>query len=121
VENLVSNAIKFVPPGVVPLVRIRAQRENGFVRLYVMDNGIGIKPQHHERIFEVFERLHGIEAYPGTGIGLAIVRKGIERLEGRVGLSSTPGQGSQFWIELHQVPHSDTEEASHLSHRMNDD
>jgi signal transduction histidine kinase len=53
-----------------------------------------------QRIFAVFERLHGIETYPGTGIGLAIVRKGMERLGGRVGLASTVGRGSRFWIEL---------------------
>ncbi|HAJ63652.1 MAG TPA: ATP-binding protein [Cyanobacteria bacterium UBA8543] len=73
------------------------------VRLWIQDNGIGIAPEYHERIFRVFERLHGVETYSGTGIGLAIVRKGIERLSGQVGVESRPNQGSCFWIELPQV------------------
>jgi signal transduction histidine kinase/CHASE3 domain sensor protein len=74
-----------------------------WIRLWVEDNGIGIAPEYQERIFRVFERLHGVETYPGTGIGLAIVRKGIERMGGRVGVESQLGQGSRFWIELPQV------------------
>jgi signal transduction histidine kinase len=70
------------------------------VRLWVEDNGIGIAPEHRQRIFKVFERLHGEESYPGTGIGLAIVKKGVERMGGRVGVESDPGHGSRFWIEL---------------------
>lgn len=98
--NLISNAIKFVPADRSPEVRVRTERRGGRLRLWVEDNGIGIAPEHHERIFRVFERLHGAEEYPGTGIGLAIVRKGAERMGGRAGLESTPGQGSRFWIEL---------------------
>jgi signal transduction histidine kinase len=71
-----------------------------WIRLWIVDNGIGIAPKYQERIFRVFERLHGVETYPGTGIGLAIVRKGMERLGGRVGVESQPGLGSRFWIEL---------------------
>ena len=63
------------------------------------DNGIGIAPGHQEQIFRLFTRLHG-EKYPGTGIGLAIVRKAIERLGGRVGVEAARGQGSRFWLEL---------------------
>jgi PAS domain S-box-containing protein len=104
VTNLVSNAVKFVAPGVRPRVRIWAEphRQNGqeSVHLWVEDNGIGISPEHQERIFRVFERLHGSEEYRGTGIGLAIVRKGVERMGGRAGVESQPGQGSRFWIEL---------------------
>jgi len=100
VGNLISNAIKFVAPGVAPRVRIWAEDQGEFVRLWVEDNGIGIAPQHQQRIFRVFERLHGVETYPGTGIGLAIVQKGVERLGGRAGLVSQEGQGSRFWIEL---------------------
>ena len=69
------------------------------MRLWIEDNGIGIEPQHQERIFRVFERLHGNEAYPGTGIGLAIVKKGMERLGGRFGVESSSNRGSRFWIE----------------------
>jgi len=113
--NLVSNAIKFVPAGRAPEVRIRWDLRGGRLRLWVEDNGIGIAPEHYERVFRVFERLHGAEEYPGTGIGLAIVRKGVERMGGRAGVESTPGQGSRFWIELSLVEernererHSDT-------------
>jgi signal transduction histidine kinase/CHASE3 domain sensor protein len=73
------------------------------VRLWIQDNGIGIASEYHERIFRVFERLHGVETYPGTGIGLAIVRKGMERMGGQVGVESQPNQGSRFWIELPKV------------------
>jgi PAS domain S-box-containing protein len=98
--NLLTNAVKFVAPGTRPEVEVAAEPRGEWVRLWVADNGIGIAPEHYERIFAVFERLHGIEVYPGTGIGLAIVRKGMERLGGRVGLESTVGRGSRFWIEL---------------------
>lgn len=70
------------------------------IRLWVEDNGIGIAAEHQKRIFRVFERLHGIESYPGTGIGLAIVQKGIDRMGGQVGVESQLGQGSRFWIQL---------------------
>ena len=70
------------------------------IRLWVEDNGIGIAPEHQKRIFRVFERLHGIESYPGTGIGLAIVKKGVDRMGGQVGVESQVGQGSRFWIQL---------------------
>jgi PAS domain S-box-containing protein len=100
VTNLVSNALKFVAPGVRPRVRVHAEQRGEFVRLWVEDNGIGIAPNHQQRIFKVFERLHGEESYPGTGIGLAIVRKGVERTGGRAGVESEPGQGSRFWVDL---------------------
>jgi signal transduction histidine kinase len=104
IGNLVSNAIKFVAPGVRPLVRISARNDTARVRLFVEDNGIGIEQMHQARIFEVFERLHVSAEYPGTGIGLAIVRKGIERLGGRVGVESSLNTGSRFWVELPLPP-----------------
>jgi signal transduction histidine kinase len=107
VANLLGNAVKFVPPGTAPELRVRAERRDGRVRLWFEDNGIGIAPEHHERIFRVFERLHGVEQYPGTGIGLAIVRKGMERMGGRAGVESKPGAGSRFWIELPAVENAD--------------
>jgi PAS domain S-box-containing protein len=100
IANLLTNAIKFVRPGTQPQIRIWAEQAAQHVRLWVEDNGIGIDPQHHTRIFQVFERLHGFETYPGTGIGLAIVQKGVDRIGGRVGVESELGQGSRFWIEL---------------------
>ena len=100
VGNLVSNALKFVPRGVEPRIRLWAEQRGAFVCFAVSDNGIGIDSEYQERIFRVFERLHGSETFPGTGIGLAIVRKGVERMGGRVGVESRPDQGSKFWIEL---------------------
>ncbi len=98
--NLISNAIKFVAPDVQPLVEIKAETIQDWLRLWIIDNGIGIAKEYHERIFQVFEQLHGVKQYPGTGIGLAIVRKGMERIGGIVGLQSTSGCGRQFYIEL---------------------
>ena len=103
IGNIISNAVKFTAPGVKPQVRVWAGERDGRVRLWVEDNGIGIAPEYHERIFRVFERLHSIDEYPGTGIGLAIVHKGVERMGGEVGVESAPGKGSKFWIELPKV------------------
>lgn len=99
-ENLVTNATKFTAPGRSAVVRIKAETVGERVRVVVEDEGIGIEPSHQERIFRPFERLHGTEAYPGTGIGLAIVRRAMERMQGGYGVTSTPGQGSRFFIEL---------------------
>jgi len=105
IQNLISNAAKFVASGTEPHIRVRAQPQaSGAVRLWVEDNGIGIPAEHHERIFGVFERLHRPEAYPGTGIGLAIVRKAMERMGGRSGVESEPGKGSRFFIEFPALP-----------------
>jgi signal transduction histidine kinase len=98
--NLISNATKFVPPGITPKVQIRAEQDGEFARLSVEDNGIGIPADDQNRIFRVFERLHGVDSYPGTGLGLAIVRKGVERMGGQVGVESEVGKGSRFWLRL---------------------
>jgi signal transduction histidine kinase len=101
IGNLLSNALKFTSPGCPAEVKIRAERrERRMVRLWVEDKGIGVAAAHQERIFRPFERLHGREAYPGTGVGLAIVQRVAERLGGRCGVLSSTGQGSCFWIEL---------------------
>ncbi|MBW4605604.1 MAG: CHASE3 domain-containing protein [Calothrix sp. FI2-JRJ7] len=100
ITNLISNAIKFVEPLTQPKVHIYAREQQNLVYLWVEDNGIGIAPEHQERIFRVFERLHGTESYPGTGIGLAIVRKAVERMNGKAGVESQVNSGSRFWIEL---------------------
>ncbi len=101
ITNLVANAVKFVAPGREPHIRIHAEERDGrSIRLWVEDNGIGVAAEHRDRIFRVFERLHGRETYPGSGIGLAIVRKSLERMGGSVGVESELGRGSRFWIEL---------------------
>jgi PAS domain S-box-containing protein len=100
VFNLLSNAIKFVSPGKTPTARLWSERRDGHVRLWIEDNGIGIKPEHQGRLFGVFERIHPDSMYEGTGIGLAIVRKAVERMNGRVGMESDGVSGSRFWIEL---------------------
>jgi signal transduction histidine kinase len=100
-KNLLRNAVKFVAPGVRPEVRVFAEERADLVRICIQDNGIGIDPKFHERIFRVFERLSAATpAYPGTGIGLAIVQKGVERMGGKLGVESALGKGSCFWIEL---------------------
>jgi signal transduction histidine kinase len=114
--NLIVNALKFCPQGNPPKVHIGAVTEKT-VRFWVKDDGIGIKPEYHDRIFRVFERLHGGNEYPGTGIGLAIVQKGVERMGGRVGVESEPGCGSRFWVEL---PAAESTHSSEDAHRPSD-
>jgi signal transduction histidine kinase len=98
--NLINNGLKFYPAGETPRVQVNAQREGKNVVVSIRDQGIGIAPQHQERIFQVFERLHTTDAYPGTGIGLAIVKRGITRMGGTVRVESAPGKGSTFYISL---------------------
>ena len=99
--NIIDNAIKFMPGGRFPRVRIRGSREReDCARLSISDNGIGIAPEYHVKIFDLFARLHKPSEYSGTGIGLALVKKAMDRMLGKVGLESTPGQGSCFWLEF---------------------
>ena len=100
IVNLADNAFKFHEPGATPHVRIWTEDLGDRVRVSVQDNGIGIAPAHQERIFQVFERLHEREKYSGTGIGLAIVKRGVARMNGKLGLQSEAGKGSTFWFEL---------------------
>ncbi|HEX4139969.1 MAG TPA: ATP-binding protein [Candidatus Methylacidiphilales bacterium] len=98
--NLLGNALKFVPESVTPVITLKADVRDGNVHVSLQDNGIGIAPEYHEKIFRVFERLEKNES-EGNGIGLAIVRKGIERMGGKVGVESNPpAPGCTFWIEL---------------------
>jgi signal transduction histidine kinase len=101
--NLLGNAIKFVRPGVKPLVHVWVETKGEMVRLFVADNGIGIAPEYQAKVFRVFERLHSVAEYPGTGIGLAIVQKAMSQMKGTVGLESEPEKGSRFWIELRRA------------------
>jgi signal transduction histidine kinase len=98
-QNLVSNAVKY-RRDVAPHVRVQASRAGDYVRISVTDNGIGIDKAYFTRIFEVFQRLHGSEAYEGTGIGLALCQRAVELHGGDIGVSSTPGEGSCFTIRL---------------------
>ena len=98
ISNLLANGVKFVSPGVTPRIKVWTEPENGHVRLWVEDNGIGIKPEYQNRLFGMFERVHRGGDYEGTGIGLAIVRKAVEKMGGRVGVKSDGQHGSAFWI-----------------------
>jgi PAS domain S-box-containing protein len=99
--NLLENALKFVEKGEVPKIEIGFETRAGGVRVWIQDNGIGIHPEHHAGIFEMFHRLHPNEAiYPGTGVGLAIVRKGMERMGGCVGIASTSEMGTRFYLDF---------------------
>jgi PAS domain S-box-containing protein len=100
VLNLLSNACKFTGPDHPPRVRLWTERCGNFVRLWVEDNGIGIDAKDLPRLFGMFQRLNRGDKYPGTGMGLAIVKRAAERMGGRVGVESTPGKGSRFWVEL---------------------
>jgi len=103
--NLLGNAVKFVAPGVTPRVRVYSEARDGQVRLWVEDNGIGIEPEAQRKLFEMFHRVHTERQYEGTGMGLAIVRKAIERMGGQTGVESALGQGSRFWLELPKGDH----------------
>lgn len=100
ISNLLSNAVKFVRSGITARVRLHADEIEGDVRLWVEDNGIGIDPQNHQRIWNIFSQIERAKDYQGTGIGLAIVRKAVDRMNGKVGVESTRGHGSKFWIRL---------------------
>jgi PAS domain S-box-containing protein len=104
VSNILHNALKFVAPGTTPKVQIYSERCNSDVRLWIEDNGIGIKPEYQHRLFSIFERIHPEKNYEGTGIGLAIVRKAVERMGGKAGVESDGVNGSRFWIQLPAAP-----------------
>jgi PAS domain S-box-containing protein len=99
-RNLLDNALKFSAGTARRAIEIGCRREGGQGLLWVHDNGPGFDMRHHDRIFEIFQRLHRSEDYPGTGVGLAMVRKAVERMRGRVWARSAPGQGTTFCIEL---------------------
>jgi PAS domain S-box-containing protein len=99
-SHLLSNALKFVASGSAPRIRVHAARSSDRIRISVEDQGIGIAAEYRGLIFGVFQRLNKAETYAGTGMGLAIVRRATDRMNGQVGLESQPGKGSRFWIEL---------------------
>ncbi|HEU5079634.1 MAG TPA: ATP-binding protein [Opitutaceae bacterium] len=98
--NLLTNALKYTPKDREPRVVISARPEKQSVIICVQDNGIGIEASDYDRIFQIFERLHGQAAYPGTGIGLAVVRRAVDRMNGRIWVESEIGKGSRFLVEL---------------------
>jgi signal transduction histidine kinase len=123
-SNLLSNAAKFVSPGTTPRIEIRAEdrpalpREpspktaqpsspsgpsKATVRIWIQDNGIGIAPENHARVFGMFERINPGTIYEGTGMGLAIARKAAERMGAQLGFESELGKGSKFWIQLQKA------------------
>lgn len=99
-QNLLSNALKFVPPGRVPQVRVDARIHQGQVRVRVADNGIGIEPQHVEQLFQPFRRLHLRSEFEGSGLGLTISQQIAEAHGGRIEVESVPGDGSVFTVVL---------------------
>jgi signal transduction histidine kinase len=101
-QNLIGNGLKY-RGAAAPIVRARAEQRNGRWEIAISDNGIGIEPRFHERVFGLFQRLHTSEEYPGTGMGLAIVKKIVESNGGSVRVESTPGEGSTFIVTLRGV------------------
>jgi signal transduction histidine kinase len=97
-QNLTSNAIKY-RNGQSPRIRITAEHIGAELRFAVSDNGIGIEPEFHRKIFDVFQRLHGKDV-PGTGLGLAICKRVVERYRGRIWVESRPGAGATFYFTL---------------------
>lgn len=100
IGNYLDNAIKFSKEMKLPVVEIGGIENDNSWTIWVKDNGIGFDVQYHDRIFQIFQRLHRIEEYPGTGVGLAIVRKAVERMGGRVWAESTIDKGATFYVEI---------------------
>jgi two-component system sensor histidine kinase/response regulator len=103
ISNLLGNAIKFVETGKQPRIRVRSEPIGAETKIWFEDNGIGIAPRDQERIFGIFVKVHPVEAYQGTGIGLSIVRRAADKMGGRIGLESELGKGSRFWLQLRTV------------------
>jgi signal transduction histidine kinase len=103
-QNLIENALKFTRDTVPPRITVTATGSAQGTSLSVQDNGLGFDMKFHDRIFDIFQRLHRAEDFPGTGVGLAIVRKAMERMGGRVWAQSEPGRGAIFHLQLPPAP-----------------
>lgn len=99
-QNLISNALKYQQDSIIPEINIQCERDYDFWKFSVKDNGIGIEEEYHDKIFEIFQRLHNKEEFSGTGIGLAIVKKIIEGMSGKIYLTSQKGVGSTFYFTI---------------------
>lgn len=99
-RNLLDNAVKFTYPDRPPRIDIGGRETENSHILWIKDNGIGFDPRYHERIFDIFHRLHRMEDFPGTGIGLAMVQKAMQRIGGRAWAEGEPGQGAAFYLEI---------------------
>lgn len=104
ISNLLGNAAKFVANGTTPQIKVWGEDLGPRVRLWIQDNGIGIAPRDYDRIFQMFIQVNESSLYGGTGIGLAIVKKAVEVMQGTVGVQSEEGRGSKFWVELNKAP-----------------
>jgi len=100
VTNLLGNAVKFVHEGKTPSIRIWSEERAPSVRLWIEDKGLGIAKEEQEKIFNMFTQLNDSAKFGGTGVGLAIVKKAMEIMHGKVGVESTDDSGSRFWLEL---------------------
>ena len=99
-RNLIGNALKFSRDSHPPVVQIGARLEAGHRVIWVRDNGVGFDMKYHDRMFGIFQRLHRAEEFPGTGVGLALVAKAVQRMGGRVWAESSPGAGATFYLEF---------------------
>ena len=111
VYNLVDNAVKYSKDEGEVEIEITSECSGGYSCIKVRDNGIGFDMKYHDRIFEIFQRLHRVEDYPGTGIGLALVRKAMQRMNGRAWADSSPGAGATFYLALPLAPTPTSAEA----------
>jgi light-regulated signal transduction histidine kinase (bacteriophytochrome) len=103
-RNLLENALKYSAGAKPPIIAIGGAVQGDCYRLWIRDNGIGFDMAYHDRIFEIFRRLHSYEEFPGNGVGLALVKKAMERMGGKVWAESTPGNGATFFLEFALSP-----------------